>query len=164
MCYYIDMPPYKTCLNCDGKTHIKSITGLCRPCWEKKRRADSPYINGQKEYVKGGSQWKNKYGQTHYELNKEDYIKKAIKHKEAARKRFKDYKKTLRCVDCNNGDFRVLEFDHIRGKKEFMISIGVNQESYGWKRIMKEIKKCDPVCANCHRIRTWERRQLSISL
>lgn len=30
-----------------------------------------------------------------------------------------------------------------------------------WAMVLEEIGKCDVVCANCHRRRTWARRQLA---
>jgi hypothetical protein len=61
------------------------------------------------------------------------------------------------CFDCKMSDMRVLEFDHVRGKKLFNIMSMVNKGLKKWEDILKEIKKCDVVCANCHRIRTVKR-------
>ena len=65
------------------------------------------------------------------------------------------------CVDCGNPDIRVLDFDHVRGRKRFCISAGITRLSLCWRNIEREIKKCDVRCANCHRIRTCT--NLSIS-
>lgn len=59
------------------------------------------------------------------------------------------------CVDCGNGDIRVLEFDHARGSKDF--TIGQSYSTATRKKMLAELEKCDVVCANCHRIRTKER-------
>ena len=70
-----------------------------------------------------------------------------------------EYKKTLKCKDCGFSTLiytDVMEFDHLDNKKHTistMVSTGLS-----WENIMKEIKKCDSVCANCHRIRTQKRR------
>jgi hypothetical protein len=68
-----------------------------------------------------------------------------------------NYLDSHHCVDCGNSDKRVLDFDHVRGKKEFGISkakvCGFNLEL-----IKEEIKKCEVRCSNCHRIVTFERR------
>ena len=66
------------------------------------------------------------------------------------RQKFLEYKKTLQCEKCGVDDHRVIEFHHVRDKdKEVsrMVSIGLS-----WKRIEDEIKKCIPLCCNCHRI------------
>ena len=59
------------------------------------------------------------------------------------------------CADCGTRDHRVLEFDHVRGKKLGNISNMV--KGYSIARIQAEIDKCEIVCANCHRIRTGAR-------
>jgi hypothetical protein len=59
------------------------------------------------------------------------------------------------CVDCGNADIRVLEFDHL-GDKTWNISVMLNG-GYPPSLIASEIAKCDVVCANCHRIRTYSR-------
>jgi len=66
------------------------------------------------------------------------------------RERLLKYKKTLKCTYCGVKDHRVLEFHHLKDKDE-SISRMVNT-GYGWKRIQNEIKKCIPLCSNCHRI------------
>lgn len=48
----------------------------------------------------------------------------------------------------------MMEFDHVRGKKLFRIGNGMGQSLVSLQR---EIAKCDVVCANCHRRRTWQR-------
>jgi len=66
------------------------------------------------------------------------------------------------CVDCCGVfPFIAMDFDHMPGEtKSFEIS------RYGQRiatpervsKVMKEIDKCQLVCANCHRVRTQERR------
>jgi hypothetical protein len=61
------------------------------------------------------------------------------------------------CVDCNNSDIRVLEFDHVKGTKLFNVSYMVTK-AYKLELIKSEIEKCEIRCSNCHRIITHERR------
>lgn len=69
-----------------------------------------------------------------------------------------DYLGTHSCVDCEEDDPDVLEFDHIpdRGKKVGNISEMVIRGA-PLDRMRAEIAKCDVVCANCHRKRTKRR-------
>ena len=61
------------------------------------------------------------------------------------------------CIDCGNGDIRVLEFDHVKGKK--LMSVGSMRSSgKSWNDMKKEIEKCVVRCANCHRIKTGKEK------
>ncbi|MFZ1018790.1 MAG: hypothetical protein WAN39_13065 [Candidatus Cybelea sp.] len=64
-----------------------------------------------------------------------------------------EYLKGRGCVECGENDLRVLDFDHVRGKKEGNVSVMVG---YGvsWERLSAELAKCEIRCANCHRKRT----------
>jgi hypothetical protein len=66
------------------------------------------------------------------------------------------------CVDCGETDLLVLEFDHLRDKK-YNIGEMVNRD-FTWGSILREIEKCEVVCANCHRRRTYTRRRTYRSL
>ena len=61
------------------------------------------------------------------------------------------------CMDCGYSQHSsALEFDHVRGEKHF--NIGARLTSVSRARLVAEMLKCDVVCANCHRVRTAERR------
>jgi hypothetical protein len=68
-------------------------------------------------------------------------------------------KLALGCADCGwRGWARGLDWDHVRGEKRASIaSLIANYRS--WPEIEAEMAKCDLVCANCHRIRTADRRR-----
>lgn len=60
------------------------------------------------------------------------------------------------CADCG-GRFHpyVMDFDHRPGtEKHFAISLAANM-NIAWDRVLAEVAKCDLICANCHRVRTW---------
>ena len=64
------------------------------------------------------------------------------------------------CTDCGyRGHPAALDFDHRPGtEKKLGISHAIRRES-SLEKILAEVAKCDVVCANCHRIRTWNRGQ-----
>lgn len=67
----------------------------------------------------------------------------------------REYKLSRGCADCGyNKHHAALDFDHIKGEKVFNVC---NAKSI--KQASEEMKKCEVVCANCHRIRTYERLQ-----
>lgn len=60
-----------------------------------------------------------------------------------------------KCKDCGEKDFRVLEFDHLGDeKKEANVASFIGRN---WVKALAEAMKCEVVCANCHKIRTFER-------
>jgi hypothetical protein len=60
------------------------------------------------------------------------------------------YKSSIGCQHCGIDDWRVLDFHHL-GDKERPVS---NTGSWSLLRVLKEIAKCQVLCANCHRIET----------
>lgn len=81
-----------------------------------------------------------------------------IKAREATRRFAREYKVERGCLDCGINDFRVLDFDHRDGsQKRFDISRAISSRMFSLTRIKEEIEKCDVRCANCHRIKTFER-------
>ena len=66
-----------------------------------------------------------------------------------------EYLQEHACVDCGESDVVVLEFDHVGDDKAFDISAMIGWA--GWPRILREIAKCEVVCANDHRRRTARR-------
>lgn len=84
------------------------------------------------------------------------YSKSKHKRKESIRKAYYDYKKTLKCAKCGNDDYRVLEFDHLdKNDKSYNVGEGL-KKGFGFESILQEIEKCQVLCANCHRIKTFE--------
>jgi hypothetical protein len=62
------------------------------------------------------------------------------------------------CADCGNiFHYCAMDFDHVYGEKFASISQLVVY-GYGKDTIDKEIEKCELVCSNCHRVRTFKKR------
>jgi hypothetical protein len=79
--------------------------------------------------------------------------------KAAKRRWLDDYKRGKPCTDCGTEyPPPVMEFDHPNDDKECNVSTMVAR-NYSRRRIEVEIAKCELVCANCHRIRTFTRRK-----
>mgnify|MGYP001009485643 CR=1 FL=1 len=87
--------------------------------------------------------------------NKEKLNKrKSDKHYESSK--IIDGYKSFPCLDCNNIFLPVcMDFDHINKDKSNYVSC---LKSGNIAKLIAEIKKCELVCANCHRIRTASRR------
>ena len=66
------------------------------------------------------------------------------------------YKQFKGCVVCGIKDWRVLDCDHINPlNKSFKIG-DVWKWSHSIKLLKEELRKCNIMCANCHRIKTIE--------
>jgi len=98
-----------------------------------------------KEYKK---QWNKKY----YLNNKEKEKNRTKLRKQALRKWFNDYKKTLSCSKCNEKHPVCLEFHHDNeNEKQFGVSDCIEQRGFSREKILAEVGKCTVLCANCHR-------------
>jgi hypothetical protein len=75
------------------------------------------------------------------------------------RKFWMNWKKGQRCMDCGLVDERVIEADHVRGKKIRAVGDYSWWSYHGGVDAMKEEleKKCEPRCRFCHAIKTKER-------
>ena len=90
----------------------------------------------------------------YYQKNKEQ-----IKTKDNARR--KQYKNHLilllggKCGGCGVSNALLLDFHHIDpSTKEFEMSRGLAKGGKSLKQLEDEAKKCELLCANCHRLKT----------
>lgn len=68
-----------------------------------------------------------------------------------------EYKKSSLCADCGlDYPYWILEFDHL-GEELKVANISSMVNDYTLEQVKSEIAKCDVVCANCHKHRTWMR-------
>lgn len=62
------------------------------------------------------------------------------------------------CGSCGIVDQRVLDLHHPdENKKNF--TVAYFRRGLGFDKIMREVEKCEVLCANCHRILHWEKRK-----
>src|ERR1700674_4612583 len=125
----------KVCIRCNKRKDKKAF-------FNDSTRKDGLYVYCR-ECVSGinTKRFKNpKNRATHNARNKRLYNQSVPKVREL---------KNKPCMDCG-GRFPTcaMDFDHVRGKKKF----NVTTSNRKWSTIVKEAKKCDLVCANCHRI------------
>ena len=69
--------------------------------------------------------------------------------------------KSKPCTDCGKTyPPYVMEFDHVpgRGEKKMNVASLGGSRRLTAKSFVDELKKCDLVCCNCHRIRTFTRK------
>jgi hypothetical protein len=97
-----------------------------------------------------------------YLRNREYFLNYDKEHAPIRRKNRREFiinfKKGKPCADCDKiYPHYVMDFDHLpQFKKE--IKIGQHGNYRSEEALLKEFAKCDLVCSNCHRIRTWNRK------
>jgi hypothetical protein len=94
------------------------------------------------------------YNRQYYKQNREKLLKRqAEKNRRFSKTRRKwlvDYKKTLKCVRCDESHPATLTFHHREdADKQFEIGNAIKL-GIGLDRLKAEIGKCDVLCANCH--------------
>jgi ribulose bisphosphate carboxylase small subunit len=94
-----------------------------------------------------------KYNKTYYQKHPEKRAQFNLEARQRNRLKVLEYLETHPCVDCSEKDVRLMEFDHVRGKKAGTISVMVNRPC-GWVTIKAEIDKCEVRCVKCHRLKT----------
>jgi hypothetical protein len=99
------------------------------------------------------------YGRAYYRANRDRRVQQDADRKRAVRlertRLLLEHFAGHPCVDCGERDPLVLEFDHLRDKA---FNIGQHLTHRSWQAVLVEIEKCEVVCANCHRRRTFARR------
>lgn len=98
------------------------------------------------------------YSRQHYQNNKQKYADKRKVYQQRIAEFIQDLKGSTPCKDCmKQYPHYVMEFDHL---PEFEKLNDVSKlTSAGMTKVQAEIAKCEIVCANCHSVRTWNRRQ-----
>lgn len=139
----LSAPATKTCTRCKQEKNIEEFKfrykaeGIRQPACHECSRA----IN-----------------RDHYNRNKLPYLERTRAQnkvkKEENRKQKHQYLTEHPCVNCGESDPVVLDFDHVeRSNKKH--NIAKMMCGYPWCTILLEIAKCQVLCANCHRRKTW---------
>lgn len=122
---------------------------------------------GQEFYRKGGrlqskcKECQRAYYRLYYRANKSRFIAKNRRNKNRQRKRLRAILLLVKqspCQDCG-GEFHpwVMELDHREGTVKEAAVANLVSKGCTDARLLEEIGKCDVVCANCHRMRTYRR-------
>lgn len=104
---------------------------------------------------------KNEYNKIWYEKNKDNHKANVRRNAERYKEQFVSLvneHKAKGCTDCGNVyPPYVMDFDHLEDTDK--VSNIAWMSGWSMEKIKTEIAKCEVVCANCHRIRTHNRRQ-----
>jgi len=88
---------------------------------------------------------------------RERAARNAARNKEFLR----EYKATHPCIECGESDPVVLDFHH-RDRTQKAFTVAHRAGRIGQATLLKEIEKCDILCANCHRRHTSRNNDYSL--
>lgn len=130
------------------------IIARCPKCnKDKEFSANAGRSNGRGVYCK---ECQKAHQHAWYLRHKADQLLR-VRDRQQRLSKWIESEKNKPCKDCG-GTFPscCMDFDHVRGKKKFNLSMASRTNSIS--AIKAELSKCEVVCANCHRIRTKNRR------
>jgi recombinational DNA repair protein (RecF pathway) len=131
-------------------------TKQCTNCGETKPISEFPRRgSGYQSHCKECSR---AYIRKHYQSNKQYYLDKNKRKLERILVLVREAK-SKPCADCGQSyPYYVMDFDHRPGEKK-VAEIARLVPTKSIRRIVEEIAKCDVVCANCHRKRTFQKNR-----
>ena len=91
----------------------------------------------------------------HYEKNKEKRLADNRERRAVNTEWFKEYKRSKSCIYCGESHPACIDFHHREPAEKEITPSHMIQQGWSIPRMMKELMKCDPVCANCHRKLHW---------
>ena len=123
----------------------------CPKCGEVKRLDDFAKNKRRKDGLQSHCKaCKKLVDAKHYRENKEKQFIRVKINKAKLKQEIDDIKERAGCLYCGESDPCCLDFHHTnKDDKTSGISSMFNNSSRG--AIFEEIKKCEVVCANCHR-------------
>ncbi len=138
-----------------------SKCGLEKPLEEFYKRKTGSRVG---EYYEKCSECLKERGRNYYHQNRNKQLLLAKKRKQRYVKERKELLAIIKnkpCYDCGKTyPSWVMDFDHRQGKTKIgSVSFLAFRKLLHFDKIKEEIAKCDLVCANCHRERTYQRLQ-----
>jgi hypothetical protein len=137
--YYAENESYREATKARAKAHAE------------KQKADDPAAFFARKAAHAAA-YRERQGDRYKEMK--------ARHARDARKRAREFvvhlKASTPCADC--GEFFpavCMDFDHLSDKETTIAKLVASGAAP--KRLMKEISKCEIVCACCHRLRTVDR-------
>lgn len=135
----------------------------CVLCAQVKPLAEFPLRNKTRSARHGHcKQCKAVYQRSWYQRNRERHIRNVMLRRDRQRRllqRLVADAKARPCADCSvRYPPYVMDFDHVHGEKLGNVSRMVGSTP-SVATMMAEIAKCDVVCSNCHRQRTFSRKE-----
>lgn len=87
----------------------------------------------------------------HYDANQQKIIRQVEERQNKLKSYIKDYKTKIGCVVCGENHPACLDLHHKDPLTKEINPSAMSGRGWSIERINKELKKCDVMCANCHR-------------
>lgn len=113
--------------------------------WRRKKK------NQRQSYCK---KCQSKYTMASYRADPSRYYERNFKRKRELKKKVLEFLLEHPCIQCNEADPVVLDFDHRDSESKTDDVSGLVVMGYKWSIIEEEIAKCDVLCSKCHRKKT----------
>lgn len=94
------------------------------------------------------------YRREHYLRNRRKYIDKAAVIRRGVFEWWREYKTQFVCKNCGENHPACIQFHHPNKNKDMDVARLIGSASR--ERVIKEIAKCVPLCANCHAKEHWK--------
>ena len=109
-----------------------------------------PYKDPQKR-----REYNREYQRKYYHQNKELMRSRVKARKQEIKRKWDEYKSQVSCAVCGfNDDPEAIDFHHLDPTQKVANISHLVSDGYGWDTIMEEVAKCEPLCANHHRMKT----------
>lgn len=155
-------PDGRTGTDAGYQAHRKAGEDVCEPCVEAHVEKCALHWASLTDEQRAKVRSANKEHHAKYRTNSAHKAKAVSRrYREVNRAIIRDAK-SQPCADCGvQYPYYVMQFDHL-GDKEF--NVGNVGPTGSRLRLLKEIEKCDVVCANCHAERTHQRRHQTLEV
>ena len=121
---------------------VIAVTGGCAFLWKVNMPIKDLEIRKQKQ---------KEYSRKHYQENAAAYKIASARSRRTFKKKWDKYKAEQKCIKCGFAHPAAIDFHHVvRNASNKKLHAIV--KNYNFTAAMEEIKKCVPLCANCHRI------------
>lgn len=135
-------------------------TKICNKCKKEKSIEDFAINNTRKDGRNSTcKECFRIYRNNHYQENKQYYKDKAKKYKQNTREAFNIFKAGLKCSNCGESRWWLLDFHHLDPTEKEREVVNLVQSP---RKLEKELQKCIVLCSNCHRDLHYREKNKSI--
>jgi hypothetical protein len=129
---------------------------LCGKCGKRKPFEEfHRWRSGHQPWCKACRQ---SYDARYFQVNRQRIMARKRERWNELLRWYQDLKESAPCVDCG-GFFHhaAMTWDHLPGHEKVTEVSNLRRSSR--QAVLDEVAKCDLVCANCHAVRSYERRR-----